>query len=236
VIARSTEHLVRAAAPLIVVLGAVTSTLAAEVDTALVLAVDVSGSVNGERYELQMNGIASALEDRAVQRAMLSGPRRSMAVTLVQWSDKPRVAIPWTMIMGVEDAQSLARRVRAAPRLGDDFTCLAQMLRFVFDKVLPGTPFQADRLLVDVSGDGRDNCNPAVSAEVLRDELVATSVTINGLPILEGDQAPTLENWYRENVIGGPGAFLVPADGYGDFARAIRQKFLVEMSAAAVWR
>ena len=235
-IARSTERLARAATPLILVFGVVTSALAVEVDTALVLAVDVSGSVNGERYELQMNGIASALEDRAVQRAMLSGPRRSMAVMLVQWSDKPRVAIPWTMIMGVEDAQSLARRVRAAPRVGEDFTCLAQMLRFIFDKVLPGTHFQADRLLVDVSGDGRDNCNPAVPAEVLRDELVATSVTINGLPILEGDEAPTLENWYRENVIGGPGAFLVPADGYGDFARAIRQKFLVEMSAAEGWR
>ena len=84
--------------------------------------------------------------------------------------------------------------------------------------------------LVDVSGDGRENCNPDQPPAAVRDELNAAGVTVNGLPILEGDEGPTLETWYRENVMGGPGSFILPADGFGDFGRAIRQKFMIEIS------
>jgi hypothetical protein len=203
------------------------------VDMALVLAVDVSGSVNGERYRLQMEGIAAALEDRAVQDAMLSGPHRSMLVTLVAWSDRPRVGIPWTLIASARDAAALAQRTRMLSRSGEQFTCLAQMMRFVADKVLPLAPRRASRLVVDVSGDGRDNCNPPVPVDAVRDELVDAGVTINGLPILEGGEAETLESWYSAHVVGGAGAFLVPAAGFADFARAIRHKFMIEISSLA---
>jgi hypothetical protein len=206
------------------------------VDTALVLAVDVSGSVSAGRYRLQMEGIAAAFEDSAVQGAILAGPRRSLLITLVQWSDKAQVSVPWMLIGSGEDAASFAAKVRRAPRAADQFTCMSQMLRLIADKVLPRAPLQADRTVVDVSGDGHDNCNPAQPVDSVRDELVGSGVTINGLPILEGDEAKTLEGWYREHVIGGTAAFLEPASGFADFARAMRQKFLVEISATGADR
>jgi hypothetical protein len=202
------------------------------VDTALVVAVDVSGSVTAERYRLQMEGIAGAFEDAGVQRALLSGLRRSMAVVLVEWSDKPQVSIPWTRISSAQGARDFAHEVRRLSRNGDQFTCLSRMLSFVSDKVLPLLPVMAARNVVDVSGDGRDNCNPAVPVDAIRDGLVAEQVTINGLPILDGPEADTLEAWYGEHVVGGRGAFLLPAAGFADFARAIRQKFIIEISAA----
>jgi hypothetical protein len=201
------------------------------VDTALVLAVDVSGSIDGERYRLQMEGIAAAFEDPDVQQAILSGPRQAMLIALVQWSDKPRLRVPWTLIARGADASAFARRVRALPREAEEFTCMAEMLRFVYDKVLPRTPGPAARTVVDVSGDGKDNCNTDPVAR-LRDALVSTAVTINGLPILEGEAAAPLADWYRDEVIGGAGAFLLPAHGFADFARAVRQKFITEISWA----
>jgi hypothetical protein len=192
----------------------------------------VSGSVDTERYRLQMEGIAAAFEDSAVQSAILSGLNRAMLITLVEWSDKSQTAIPWTIIASADDARDFAAKVRAAPRAADRFTCMSQMLRFVGDKVLPQAPRAAIRTIVDISGDGADNCNPTVPVDALRDELVATSVTINGLPILDGNEAATLEDWYGAHVIGGAGSFLMPAAGFTDVARAMRQKFIIEISAA----
>lgn len=200
------------------------------VDTALVLAVDVSSSVNEERFRLQMEGLAQALEEPAIQRAILGGPRGAVAITLVQWADRQDVTIRWLRIASVADAIKAAAMIRNAPRRPGDFTCAAAMLHHVAAKVLPALPGDADRLVVDVSGDGKDNCNPAVPAEAERDALVALDVTVNGLPILEGDEKDTIEDWYRRNVAGGPGSFVVPADGYADVGRAIRQKFLTEIS------
>lgn len=202
------------------------------VDTALVLAVDVSGSVNAERYALQMEGLAKAFEDPEVERTILSGPHRSMFVTLVEWSNTAAVTIPWTLITSRADALAFADKVRHAPRGDNEFTCMARALQLVEGKVLPFVPAPAERTIVDVSGDGHDNCNTSLPVDALRDRLVAGGVTINGLPILEGDEAATLEAWYRAHVIGGNGAFLVPALGFKDFARAMRQKFIVEISSA----
>jgi hypothetical protein len=203
------------------------------VDIALVLAVDVSGSVSGERYSLQMNGIAAAFEDAAVQSAILAGRHRALVITLVQWSDKALVSIPWTVVASAADARAFAERVRHAPRVADQFTCMSQMMRFVADKVMPRIPAQPDRLVLDVSGDGAENCNPTPPIETLRDELVGDAVTINGLPILEGEDSDRLAPWYADHVVAGTGAFLMPAHGFADFARAMRQKFLIEISSAA---
>lgn len=203
------------------------------VDTALVLAVDVSGSVNGERFELQMEGIARAFEDAAVQAAMTSGPHRAIFVTLVEWSNRPAVSVPWTLIAGGEDARAFAERIRRAPRADNQFTCMAASLGLIAGKVLPFLPVPAERTIIDVSGDGRDNCNPQKPVDAVRDDLVGAGVTINGLPILEGDEAETLTPWYRDHVIGGRGAFLLPAHGFRDFGRAMREKFIVEISRAS---
>ncbi len=200
-------------------------------DTALVLAVDVSESVTPERYALQMEGIARAFHDREVQGSILSGAHHSMFVTLVEWSNKPFVVLPWTLIASAEEADAFADRLRQAPRADSQFTCMSRALEIIEGKVLPFVPVPAERTVIDVSGDGRDNCNPAKSVDAVRDELVAAGATINGLPILEGDEAATLEAWYREHVIGGHAAFLVPAHGFADVQRAMRQKFIVEISA-----
>jgi hypothetical protein len=200
------------------------------VDTALVLAVDVSQSVNDERFALQMDGIAKAFEDEDVQRSILSGPHQAIFVTLVEWSDKAAVAVPWTLIASAADAKAFAAVLRKTPRRGAEFTCMSRALQLVGDKILPFLPMPANRTVVDVSSDGHDNCNLSPPVDALRDELVAGGVIINGLPILDGDEAATLEAWYKAHVIGGTSAFIVPAHGYGDFERAMRRKFVTEIS------
>jgi uncharacterized protein DUF1194 len=200
------------------------------VDTALVLAVDVSGSITPDKFALQMEGMARAFEDASVERAVLSGPHRSIFVTLVEWSNVPSVSVPWTLISNRESARAFAARIRDARRVGDQFTCMSAALQMIAGKVLPFVPAPAARTIIDVSGDGHDNCNPVKPVDAVRDELVAAGVTINGLPILEGDEADTLEQWYRNHVIGGQNAFLLPASGFRDFGRAIRAKFVLEIS------
>lgn len=201
-----------------------------EVDTALVVSVDVSNSVDATRYQLQLEGIAKALEDESVIEAILTGGRGGILISLVMWADKPKTSIPWTRIFSKEDALMVASQVRRLPREGGEFTCMSGMMRMIADKVVTQIPAQANRIVVDVSGDGKDNCNREEPVEAVRDELVASGVIINGLPILEGDDGPTLEGWYADHVIGGPGAFVLPAKGFGDFGRAIRQKFVNEIS------
>ena len=202
------------------------------VDLALVLAVDISNSINPAQYQLQMSGLMQAFEDKAVQDAILSGTHGVILVTLVAWSDKPRIAIPWTPIASELEAVAFGARIRDLPRVAGNFTCMADAMRFIRDRVLPLQPMPAERQVIDVSGDGRENCNPVEPVDAVRSELVAGGVTINGLPILEGAEAARLEQWYADHVVGGPFAFVLPAEGYNDFARAIRRKFLVEISTA----
>lgn len=219
-----------------------------EVDTALIVAVDVSNSVDNERYRLQMEGIAQALEDPAVIQAIVGGAKGGILFSMVTWGDRPKVSLPWTRIASEEDARAAALKVRTMRRESGEFTCMSRMMRFVSDKIVPQIPAKAAKVVLDVSGDGRDNCNEKEPIDAVRDELVSYGVTVNGLPILEGTDeetaqtapvqsylpseqgAPTLETWFRDNVKGGPGSFVLPANGYGDFGRAIRQKFVLEVS------
>jgi Protein of unknown function (DUF1194) len=171
---------------------------------------------------------------------------------MVTWSDRPFFTLPWVRIANKADALAVAQRVRKLPLQGGEFTCMTKMLRSANDKIVPQIPAKALRVVIDVSGDGPDNCNADEPIEKVRDELVANGVTINGLPILEGanaggaggpataavtpnasaiSQMPTgLEDWYKKHVQGGPSSFVLAANGYGDFARAIRQKFVIEIS------
>jgi hypothetical protein len=213
-----------------VLAGALQAQEMGEVDTALVVSVDVSNSVDESRYRLQMEGIAKALEDPEVLKAILSGPQGGILFSMVTWADKPKLALPWQRIASAADAAAAAAKVRALPRQTGEFTCVSGMLRSISDKVVPQIPAKALRIVVDVSGDGQENCNPEEPPGSVRDELAASGVTVNGLPILEGDEGPTLEIWYRENVMGGPGSFILPAHGFNDFGRAIRQKFMIEIS------
>ncbi len=226
---------------------------APQVDTALVVSVDVSNSVDADRYRLQMEGIAKALEDPGVIEAIVGGPNGGILFSMVTWADRPTIALPWTKIASKEDALALAKRVRKLPQQGGEFTCMTRMLRSANDKIVPQIPAKAARIVIDVSGDGPDNCNADEPIDSVRDELVSNGVTINGLPILEGAGAtassspgavvaqpdfPTsgglgIEDWYRAHVMGGNGSFVLPANGYADFGRAIRQKFVIEISGSA---
>ena len=222
-----------------------------EVDTALIVAVDVSNSVDENRYRLQMEGIAQALEDPGVIQAIMGGAKRGILFSMITWADLPKVNLPWTRITSAEEARAAATRVRTLPRQGGEFTCMSRMMRFVSDKIVPQIPARAVKVVLDISGDGRDNCNEKQPIDEVRDELVKYGVTVNGLPILEGaegdagaaspgvatqsylpEQQATaaLEDWFREHVEGGPGSFVLPANGYADFGRAIRQKFVLEVS------
>lgn len=230
---------------------------AVQVDTALVVSVDVSNSVDENRYRLQMEGIAAALEDPGVIEAITNGPNGGILFSMVTWADRPEFALPWVKIASKEDAQTVAAKIRKLPQAGGEFTCMTRMMRSVNDKIVSQIPGEATRVVLDVSGDGPDNCNAEEPIQDVRDELVANGVTVNGLPINIGDpgepvgegayRAPgssfdssqlkqsaegptTLEQWYRENVMGGNGAFVLPANGYSDFGRAIRQKFVIEIS------
>jgi hypothetical protein len=216
------------------------------VATALVVSVDVSNSVDDARYKLQMEGIAKALEDPGVIDAITGGGNGGILFSMVTWADTPAFVLPWMRIANKADALAAAKRVRTLPRQGGEFTCMTRMLRSANDKIVPQIPAKAGRIIIDVSGDGPDNCNAEETIEHVRDELVANGVTINGLPILldtpesgvllpkqvPGGPHP-LEQWYRDHVMAGSGSFVLAAQGYGDFERAIRQKFVVEVSGIA---
>lgn len=222
-----------------------------QVDTALIVSVDVSNSVDNDRYRLQMEGIAKALEDPGVIDAIMSGPNGGILFAMVTWADRPTLSLPWVKITSKEEALAVASKVRKLPLAGGEFTCMTKMLRSANDKIVPQIPAKALRIVIDVSGDGPDNCNADEPIETVRDELVANGVTINGLPILQGANAGAaddgaaaggkqtdaeiadpigLEEWFKTHVKGGNGSFVLPANGYGDFARAIRQKFVIEIS------
>jgi hypothetical protein len=198
--------------------------------TALILAVDVSGSVDTERFTLQREGIADALADPAVQNVLLSPAAAPLVITVVTWADKAQVAIPWTPLTSPADAAMFAARVRGIRRAGGSFTCVAAMLGFIASRVLPSLPSLPHRTIVDVSGDGSENCNPTSPTTDRRDDVLALGATINGLPILEGREALTLEGWYAANVIGGENAFVIPASDFADVGRAMRLKFTAEVS------
>ncbi len=224
------------------------------VDTVLILAIDVSNSVDDARYALQMEGVARALEDPEVIAAISGGGAGSILLTIVAWSDRAEVALPWQIIASAEDGRKTAQMVRGLPQRRGEYTCVARMMGFVNNVVLPTIPTQAGRIVVDVSGDGIDNCAVRGTSDKERDLLIGAGVTINGLPIIvkgENDivgagayRAPgygldnlgpdtdttTLDAWYEEHVIGGPGSFLKVAQGYEDFGRAFRQKFVTEIS------
>lgn len=228
------------------------------IDTALILAVDTSQSVNQERFRLQMDGIAAALEDPGVINTILGGPRGAIAIMLVSWSDHSHFLLPWTLVRSKQDALDTAGRIRRLPRQVGEYTCMARMLRTLKETVLESVPFNPLKTVVDVSGDGIDNCESEASLTRAKDDVVKTGAVINGLPIIvdstrlvgEGAyRAPgaglvqlippdqreriTLKSWYERNVIGGFGAFTIAANGYRDFARAMRSKFVVEISWAA---
>lgn len=199
-----------------------------EVDLQLVLAVDASGSVNETRFELQKRGYSAAFRHPRVLRAIQSGPRQRIAVTMVQWTGPALQVqvVPWTLVGDEASMQDLARAIDAAPRrLFSGGTSISGAIDYGL-RLIGESPFSAARSVIDVSGDGANNRGrPASQA---RDEAVARGVVINGLPILELE--PRLDDFYLNNVIGGPNSFMVPAATFDEFADAILKKLIIEIA------
>jgi hypothetical protein len=200
-------------------------------DIALIVSVDVSSSVDQRRYAMQMEGIAGALEDPSVFAALVGGPNERTLFTMVTWANTPKIAVPWTPIATREDALAIAAAIRQLPQFSGGFTCLASMMQFVSERVVKRLPAKATKIVLDVSGDGPDDCNNDDLLKFQHDTLIDQGVTINGLPIKDGPDADMIEQWYRDHVIGGMGSFAIAAHGYSDFKRAVRQKFVTEISS-----
>jgi hypothetical protein len=200
---------------------------AAQAYLALVLAVDVSSSVDETRFTLQRGGIAAGLLSSSVLDAVVGGPYQTIELAVVEWSEGQTVLVDWTIIRNRADLDAVAQALRSKARPGvgwktDVGGAIAQAVA-LFDSA----PLAADRKVIDVSGDGQQN-HGKIPAERARDAAVSKAITINGLPITSGDE-PEVDRWYREHVIGGAGAFVVVANGHDNFADAMRMKLALEI-------
>ena len=206
------------------------------VDLELILAVDVSGSVDPDEAKLQRNGYVQALLNPKVQAAIRGGPFGCIAATYVEWAGESHqhTVVGWTELSDTPSIERFAGMVAEAPMMTEQWTSISAAIDFAVPQ-FENNGFEGTRLVIDVSGDGENNRGRPV--EEARDAAVARGITINGLPILNdrpnpwGGAAPNdLEGYYRDHVIGGPGAFLVPARDFDAFADAILSKLLLEVS------
>ena len=212
-----------------------------QVDLLLVLAVDVSRSVDATKFQLQREGYAAALSNPRVIETIQSGRNGRIGVIFVEWSGvgNQKVVIDWTMIGDAEAAKGFGDRLLEAPRSFADRTSISGGIEFAMAQ-LGLAPYGAPRRTIDVSGDGTNNSGRDVTT--LRDEAVSKGIIINGLPILSENPMSWnpdhtnppggLENYYRNNVIGGPGAFVMVAKNFNTFGEAIINKMIAEVSQA----
>ncbi|MHA1108828.1 MAG: DUF1194 domain-containing protein [Alphaproteobacteria bacterium] len=206
------------------------------VDLELVLAVDVSGSIDEQEAQLQRQGYVDAIADPEVIRAIQSGILRRIAVTYFEWAGDgwQMPVLDWTVIGGPEAARNFAQKLKQAPIGSGPWTSISDAIDFSAALFL-GNGLEGTRRIIDISGDGPNNTGGLVVPA--RDEAVAKRITINGLPIVNDRfnfsrlPMPNLDLYYRHCVIGGPGAFMVVANGFRDFARAIRRKLILEIAS-----
>ncbi len=206
----------------------------AAVDVLLVLAIDVSRSVTDDEAVLQREGYRSAMTDPAVLAAIAGGVQGAIGVAYFEWArfDFQDLILPWTRITGPADAQAWSARLGASPRQSVSWTSISGALTYA-GTLLTKAPFEGTRRVVDVSGDGANNNGPP--AEDARDGLVASGVTINGLPIINrhprfGRLELDVDKYYEASVIGGPGAFMIVAEDFAAFSDAIKRKLVQEIS------
>lgn len=209
------------------------------VDIELVLSVDVSRSIDAWEFDLQRQGYANAFRDERVLEAIASGAMQRIAVTLVEWSGvtEQAVVIDWMTIANIEDADAFSRALEAKSRTFAGRTSISTGIDAAMEQ-FARSPHEGRRRVIDVSGDGINNSGRPVTDA--RDEAVAKGVVINGLAIVNdrpnpipywrGEPEPPLDQYYMDNVLGGPGAFLIVARDFPDFGRAIIAKLLREIA------
>lgn len=205
-----------------------------EVDVALVLAVDVSRSMDDMEQWVQREGYIAAFRHPDVHQAIAEGLIGAIAVTYLEWAgaESLRVVVPWTRIDGRETAEAFARELAWAPISSLPRTSISSALQYA-GLMLDGSPYQGLRRVVDLSGDGPNNDGRPVTHA--RDRLIREGVVINGLPIMvsRADGLFSLDNldhYFEDCVIGGPGAFLITVDDIDQLPTAIRRKLVLEIA------
>ncbi len=206
------------------------------VDLELALAVDVSRSIDASEAQLQRQGYIEAFRNPAVIHAIRAGMLGRIAVTYFEWAgvDSPQIVAGWTLVEDDAGAFAFAEALgRFAPNVARH-TSISRAIDFAVP-LFEGNGFEGTRRVIDVSGDGPNNWGDLVTTA--RDRAIAAGVTINGLPILDDGggmfssfNIPDLDFYYRDCVIGGPGAFVVVAADFSDFARAVRRKLILEIA------
>lgn len=205
------------------------------VDVELVLAVDISYSMDPDEQALQREGYIRALTSPEFLNAIREGMIGKIAVTYVEWAGahEQRVIVPWRVIEGPESADAFAGEIAKAPYRRAARTSVSGAIAFsagLFD----ASGFRGIRRVIDISGDGANNHGPLVT--VARDEALAKGITINGLPITAKRPSyvtmdiDTLDVYYEDCVIGGPGSFVVPIAGRDKFIEATRTKLILEIA------
>jgi hypothetical protein len=205
------------------------------VDVELILAVDVSYSMDFDELALQRNGYVQAIVSKPFLDALRKGPHGRIAVSYVEWAGaaEQHIVIPWRLIDGPETADTFAEMINSTPLRRVYRTSISGALKF--SAALFGTGgYKGFRRVIDVSGDGTNNQGDLI--EPTRDDVVAKGITINGLPIMlkvptaSMIDIPDLEHYYEDCVIGGPGAFVIPVRDRSQFVDAIRNKLVLEVA------
>jgi hypothetical protein len=210
-----------------------------DVDLLLILAADVSRSIDAAKFQLQRDGYAAAISDPRVLDTIKSGHFGRIGLTFVEWSGvgAQHVVIDWTAIGDGASAKDFGDRLLEAPRSFADRTSISGAIEFAMDQ-FTHTPFAATRRIIDISGDGTNNAGRDVSSA--RDDALGQGITINGLVILSENPMSWnpdhtnppggLDNYYRNNVIGGPGAFVMVAKDFNSFGQAMIGKLIAEVA------
>lgn len=205
------------------------------VDVQLVLAVDVSLSMSPDELEIQRRGYATAMANQQVIDAITDGVHGRIAIAYVEWAgDKTqRVIVPWTYIASRADAEAFAARLTDEVPRSARRTSISGGLNFSAD-LIAESGIEAMKRVIDVSGDGPNNEGPPVRET--RDRIVAQGIVVNGLPLMTNGglttafDVPDLDIYYKNCVIGGPGAFMFPVTSWDQFPEAVRRKLVMELA------
>src|SRR5579872_4469584 len=223
----------------ILVVFMVTAARAESVDVAVVLAADVSRSIDNDEFKLQRRGYAEAITNPRTLAAIRAGARGAIALCYVEWSgpDEQRVIAPWTVIRDGESAASFAALVESAPRAFVGTTSLSAAIQYAAERFAE-SGVEADRRVIDISGDGTNNSGRAIRDA--RDAVVKEGIIINGLAIINDHPAPGfaahtqppegLPAYFSANVIGGPGSFLRVMEDFAAFGEAMTSKLVGEIA------
>lgn len=208
----------------------------ARVDLELVLAVDISLSMDMDELRIQRGGYVAAFRDPEIQKVIVGGPSRRIAVTYFEWAGRSvqKLIAPWIVLDGPAAANAFADALERAPLSRERMTSISAAMDYA-GQLFDQSPYTGIRRVLDISGDGPNNAGRLVTKS--RDELLAKGIGINGLPVVLKSGGTVfdirdLDLYYTDCVIGGPGAFSIPVRSEAEFAPAIRRKLLLEIAAA----